>query len=43
MPTFPYTSPPVIVIHALAASIAVVLGAWLLWARQGHRAYCIGG
>lgn len=38
-----YTWTPVIVVHALAALIAVVLGAWLLWARKGHRAHRVGG
>lgn len=43
MPAPAYTWTPVIVIHAAAALIGVVLGAWLLWARKGHRAHRIGG
>lgn len=43
MPTPAYTWTPVIVVHALAAGIAVLLGAWLLWARKGHRAHRVGG
>jgi uncharacterized membrane protein len=43
MQAFSYTWTPVIAVHTTAASIAVVLGAWLLWARKGHRAHRIGG
>jgi uncharacterized membrane protein len=32
-----------ILTHTLAASTAVLLGAWLLRARKGHRAHRIGG
>ena len=43
MPPTAYTWTPVIVVHALAAGIAVVLGAGLLSGRKGHRAHRIGG
>lgn len=43
MSAFAYTWSPVIVLHTSAAALAVVLGAWLLWARKGHRAHRIGG
>ena len=43
MQDLPYTWTPVIIIHTLSAVFAVVLGAWLLWARKGHRAHRIGG
>lgn len=43
MQTLTYAWTPVIVVHTLAASIAMLLGAWLLWARKGHRAHRIGG
>lgn len=43
MPTPAYTWTPIIAVHALAATTAVVLGAWLLWARKGHRAHRVGG
>lgn len=38
-----YSWTPVIVIHTLAALTAVLLGAWLLSARKGHRAHRIAG
>jgi uncharacterized membrane protein len=38
-----YSWTAVIVIHTLAALLAVLLGAWLLNARKGHRAHRIGG
>ncbi|MEN9316431.1 MAG: hypothetical protein RIS35_2824 [Pseudomonadota bacterium] len=43
MPTPAYHWTPVIIVHAVTAAAAVVLGAWLLWARKGHRAHRIGG
>jgi uncharacterized membrane protein len=43
MSTAAYTWTPVIVIHALLAATAVILGALLLWGRKGHRAHRIGG
>ena len=43
MPTPAYTWTPIIAVHALAATTAVVPGAWLLWARKGHRAHRVGG
>ena len=43
MPTTAYTWSAVIVIHTMAASTAVLLGAWLLWARKGQQAHRIGG
>ena len=38
-----YTWTPAVILHAVAATGAVVLGAWLLWARKGHRAHRVGG
>jgi uncharacterized membrane protein len=43
MPISAYTWTPVIVTHTLAASLAVVLGAWLLQGRKGHRAHRVWG
>ncbi|MFN5511823.1 MAG: DUF2306 domain-containing protein [Burkholderiales bacterium] len=43
MPATTYTWSAVIIIHTIAASAAVLLGAWLLGARKGHRAHRIGG
>lgn len=43
MATPAYTWTPLIVTHALAAALAVTLGAWLLWNRKGHRAHRVGG
>ncbi|MFN5882454.1 MAG: DUF2306 domain-containing protein [Burkholderiales bacterium] len=43
MPATTYTWSTVIIIHTIAASAAVLLGAWLLGARKGHRAHRIGG
>lgn len=38
-----YSWTPVVITHTIAASIAVVLGAVLLFGRKGHRAHRIGG
>ncbi|MEN9416739.1 MAG: hypothetical protein RI988_359 [Pseudomonadota bacterium] len=38
-----YSWTPVIVVHALAALLAVGLGAWLLKSRKGHRAHRVLG
>jgi len=38
-----YSWTPVVITHTIAASIAVVLGAALLFGRKGHRAHRIGG
>lgn len=38
-----YSWTPIIVIHTVAASLAVVLGAALLIGRKGHRTHRIGG
>jgi uncharacterized membrane protein len=43
MPPSAYTWTPVIVTHALAAGIAVALGAGLLMGRKGQRAHRVGG
>jgi uncharacterized membrane protein len=43
MPASTYAWTHVIVIHTLAATVAAVLGAWLMWSRKGHRAHRIGG
>lgn len=43
MPPTAYSWTPVIVIHALTAMTAMVLGAWLLGARKGHKAHRVGG
>jgi uncharacterized membrane protein len=43
MPATTYTWSAVIIIHTIAAGSAVLLGAWLLWARKGHRAHRVGG
>ncbi len=43
MPSPAYSWTPVIVVHALLAAAAVVLGAMLLRGRKGHRAHRLGG
>lgn len=43
MPVPVYTWTPVIVVHALAAIVSVLLGGWLLASRKGHRAHRVGG
>jgi uncharacterized membrane protein len=43
MPSPVYTWSPIIVVHTIAALVGVLLGAWLLGARKGHRAHRIGG